>query len=291
MSVKDLFKKFSEPEDIDDREDMYDSYDGDDRDDDDDGYRDPRDRRGNRNNDYDYPEDRRPESGKSRRAGDDDYNDGWRRSAEHRSAERAHYDRDEYRDDRRASDRPHYNPDEYGDDDRQTAYYGAGGDDYYPGSEELRRTRKPVPPDDFQTGNEYRDSDVRRPEVRRTDDQTQAAVPADPEPACFMPGSYYKVREHVVPCLREEQIVLIDVSDMPQVDIGRTIDFLMGVTLAMNAKLFRLSKLNVLAVVPEGVPADNDALSKTILAYKASLPQTTGAAEDADGSADSADSQ
>ncbi|UKI13152.1 MAG: cell division protein SepF [Oscillospiraceae bacterium] len=85
--------------------------------------------------------------------------------------------------------------------------------------------------------------------------------------------------------------MLIDVSDMPQVDIGRTIDFLMGVTLAMNAKLFRLSKLNVLAVVPEGVPADNDALSKTILAYKASLPQTTGAAEDADGSADSADSQ
>ena len=106
-----------------------------------------------------------------------------------------------------------------------------------------------------------------------------------------MPGSYYKVREHVVPCLREGQIVLIDVSDMPQVDIGRTIDFLMGVTLAMNAKLFRLSRLNVLAVVPEGVPADNDALSKTILAYKASLPQTTGAAEDADGSADSADSQ
>ena len=263
MSVKDLFRKFSEPEDIDDREDMYDSYDGDDRDDDDDGYRDPRDRRGNRNNDYDYPEDRRPESGKSRRAGDDDYNDGWRRASD-----RPHYDRDEYRDDRRASDRPHYNPDEYGDDDRQTAYYGAGGDDYYPGSEELRR-----------------------PDAGRTDDQTQAAVPADPEPACFMPGSYYKVREHVVPCLREEQIVLIDVSDMPQVDIGRTIDFLMGVTLAMNAKLFRLSKLNVLAVVPEGVPADNDALSKTILAYKASLPQTTGAAEDADGSADSADSQ
>ena len=264
MSVKDLFRKFSEPEDIDDREDMYDSYDGDDRDDDDDGYRDPRDRRGNRNNDYDYPEDRRPESGKSRRAGDDDYNDGWRR----------------------ASDRPHYNPDEYGDDDRQMAYYGAGGDDYYPGSEELRKARKPVPPDDFQTVN-----DVRRPDAGRTDDQTQAAVPADPEPACFMPGSYYKVREHVVPCLREGQIVLIDVSDMPQVDIGRTIDFLMGVTLAMNAKLFRLSKLNVLAVVPEGVPADNDALSKTILAYKASLPQTTGAAEDADGSADSADSQ
>ena len=217
---------------------------------------------------------------------DDDYNDGWRRSAEHRSAERAHYDRDEYRDDRRASDRPHYNPDEYGDDDRQMAYYGAGGDDYYPGSEELRKARKPVPPDDFQTVN-----DVRRPDAGRTDDQTQAAVPADPEPACFMPGSYYKVREHVVPCLREEQIVLIDVSDMPQVDIGRTIDFLMGVTLAMNAKLFRLSRLNVLAVVPEGVPADNDALSKTILAYKASLPQTTGAAEDADGSADSADSQ
>ena len=264
MSVKDLFRKFSEPEDIDDREDMYDSYDGDDRDDDDDGYRDPRDRRGNRNNDYDYPEERRPESGKSRRAEDDDYNDGCRR----------------------ASDRPHYNPDEYGDDDRQMAYYGAGGDDYYPGSEELRKARKPVPPDDFQTVN-----DVRRPDAGRTDDQTQAAVPADPEPACFMPGSYYKVREHVVPCLREEQIVLIDVSDMPQVDIGRTIDFLMGVTLAMNAKLFRLSKLNVLAVVPEGVPADNDALSKTILAYKASLPQTTGAAEDADGSADSADSQ
>lgn len=286
MSVKDLFRKFSEPEDIDDREDMYDSYDGDDRDDDDDGYRDPRDRRGNRNNDYDYPEDRRPESGKSRRAGDDDYNDGWRRASD-----RPHYDRDEYRDDRRASDRPHYNPDEYGDDDRQMAYYGAGGDDYYPGSEELRKARKPVPPDDFQTVNEYRDSDVRKPDAGRTDDQTQAAVPADPEPACFMPGSYYKVREHVVPCLREEQIVLIDVSDMPQVDIGRTIDFLMGVTLAMNAKLFRLSRLNVLAVVPEGVPADNDALSKTILAYKASLPQTTGAAEDADGSADSADSQ
>lgn len=148
MSVKDLFRKFSEPEDIDDREDMYDSYDGDDRDDDDDGYRDPRDRRGNRNNDYDYPEDRRPESGKSRRAGDDDYNDGWRRASD-----RPHYDRDEYRDDRRASDRPRYNPDEYGDDDRQMAYYGAGGDDYYPGSEELRKARKPVPPDDFQTVN------------------------------------------------------------------------------------------------------------------------------------------
>ena len=215
MSVKDLFRKFSEPEDIDDREDMYDSYDGDDRDDDDDGYRDPRDRRGNRNNDYDYPEDRRPESGKSRRAGDDDYNDGWRRASD-----RPHYDRDEYRDDRRASDRPRYNPDEYGDDDRQMAYYGAGGDDYYPGSEELRKARKPVPPDDFQTVNEYRDSDVRRPDAGRTDDQTQAAVPADPEPACFMPGSYYKVREHVVPCLREEQIVLIDVSDMPQA-VGR----------------------------------------------------------------------
>ena len=285
MSVKDLFKKFSEPEDIDDRDDLYDSYEEDDRAEDD-GYRDSRDRRSGRGDAY--REERRPDGARARRAEEDGYRDERRRPAE----------------------RPRYSSDDegygYEDDSRRQPRYSSdeeSGDGYYAGSGSRSTGRRARPADGYDRQDSVPDGadgyegapyyEGNRVGSRTVRGAVAAPVaepePVSAEPACFLPESYREKREEIAACLRDGQTVLIDVSRMEKDDIAHMIDFLVGVSLALRAELFRLADYNVIALTPEGTEADTAALLDALKEYEDSLPQEDEAADADDAPADSAE--
>lgn len=282
MSVKDFFKKMSEPEDIDDRfdqDDLYDSYDN--------------DRRDSRRSD----------------SRDDRYDDGYHEARNVRNRRESDEDYGA-RTDRRRSYTTYDGSDE---DDRSGSYggrssrnrsdgYGRGADPY---EDDEDRRSSPLRTDSrYDTVYEpdsrpYDDAADNDPGVYIGFDPKTSKQPEDPEPVeaepieeetvaveepkplCFLPDSYTGVRKELVTALHDGNPIVVDVRLLDEGELQRLTDFVLGVALALDASLFRLDSSSVFVVAPKGTNPDPDEASDLMQAYAASCVAPVNASGDA----------
>lgn len=293
MSVKDFFKKMSEPEDIDDRlgqDDLYDPYDDDRRDnrrsdrrndryDDDDGYHEAHSTRDRRVSDDDYGD--RGDRRRSRTAYDDSYDDVRSDRRESRVASSGDgYDTDYYgsRSGRSRSDDYRRDVDTY--EDNGNRRYGSvyEPDDHQDETYDDSDSRDPL--SDYVVWDPKKDSKPSTPEPTKEEPVEEIAEVEDAKPLCFLPDSYSNVRKELVNALHDGNPIVVDVSLLPEDELQRLTDFVLGAALALDASLFRLDASSVFVVAPKGTNLDPDEANDAMRAYVANRTNSDGAPED-----------